>query len=300
MGKTGRERTRQTARHIEPAALLATLRAHNIRPSKKLGQHFLLDLDVVDASLEAAHVGLADTVLEIGPGPGVLTRALVERAGRVIAVELDRDMLRVLAPLRRDHPNLELVEGNAIAIPPEQIVGTGPYKIVANLPYYITSAAIRYYLEAAHRPELLVLLVQREVAERICATPGGMSLLSLSVQLYAVPEILLLVPADSFFPSPQVESALLRLSLRPQPVIAPDRIPLFFLLAQAGFNDRRKQLHNALRINLHVPEADVTRLLADAGIDGKRRAETLALDEWNCLCAAAERTLPRATLPVRS
>ena len=300
MSKTGKGSLPQAPRSIASAALLATLRAHNVRPSKKLGQHFLLDLDVVDASVEAAHVGLADTVLEIGPGPGVLTQALVERAGRVVAIELDRDMLRVLAPLRRDHPNLELVEGNAIAIPPEELVGAGPYKIVANLPYYITSAALRYYLEASRRPELMVLLVQREVAERICAAPGDLSLLSLSVQLYAAPEILRFVPPDSFFPRPQVESALLRLTLRPRPVVAAERIPLFFLLAQAGFNDRRKQLHNALRINLRVPEADVTRLLADAGIEARRRAETLSLEEWDRLCAAAERIIPRAALPVRS
>jgi 16S rRNA (adenine1518-N6/adenine1519-N6)-dimethyltransferase len=190
--------------------------------------------------------------------------------------------------VRRDHPNLELVEANIIASPPGDFVGDDPYKVVANLPYYLTSVAIRHFLEAQHRPELLVLLLQREVAERICARPNDMSLLALSVQLYAAPEILRLVPPTSFYPEPKVESALVRLVLRSEPVLPRERIPTFFLLAQAGFSDRRKQLHNALRINLRMPAEEVTALLDAAGIDGRRRAETLSLPEWGTLAEAAE------------
>jgi 16S rRNA (adenine1518-N6/adenine1519-N6)-dimethyltransferase len=277
-----------TGHYISRGSLQATLRAHNVRPSKSLGQNFLLDLDVVDASLAAAGVGPDDTVLEVGPGAGVLTLALVRVARRVVAVELDRDMLRILAAVRRDHRNLELVEANILACPPSDFVGEDRYKVVANLPYYLTSVAIRHFLEAQHRPELLVLLLQREVAERLCATPNDMSLLALSVQLYAVPEILRLVPATSFYPEPKVESALVRLTLRAEPMLRRERIPTFFLLAQAGFSDRRKQLHNALRINLRMTPEEVAHLLAAAGIDGRRRAETLSLPEWDTLVAAAE------------
>lgn len=277
-----------TARRVTRGSIQATLRAHNVRPSKSLGQNFLLDLDVVDASLAAARVGPGDTVLEVGPGPGVLTQALVKVARRVVAVELDRDMLRILASLRRDHPNLELVEANIIASPPEVFVGDDPYKVVANLPYYITSAAIRYFLEAAHAPELLVLLLQREVAERVCARPNDMSLLALSVQLYAEPEILRFIPPSGFYPEPKVESALVRLTLRAEPALPRERIPTFFLLAQAGFSDRRKQLHNSLRINLHLTPEEVTTLLDGGGIDGRRRAETLTIAEWGRLAELAE------------
>lgn len=278
----------ETGRRISRGSLQATLRAHNVRPSKSLGQNFLLDLDVVDASLAAANIGQDDTVLEVGPGAGVLTLALVRAARRVVAVELDHDMLRILAAVRRDHPNLELVEANIIRFPPSEFVGDDRYKVVANLPYYLTSAAIRHFLEAQHRPDLLVLLLQREVAERLCATPNDMSLLALSVQLYAAPEILRIVPPTSFYPEPKVESALVRLTLRAEPLLPRDKIRTFFLLAQAGFNDRRKQLHNALRINLRLMPEDVEALLAAAGIDGRRRAETLFLPEWGTLVAAAE------------
>lgn len=277
-----------TARRISRGSLQATLRAHNVRPSKSLGQNFLLDLDIVDASLAAAYVGPQDTILEVGPGAGVLTLALVRSARRVVAVELDRDMLRILAAVRRDHRNLELVEANIIAFPPSDFVGDDPYKVVANLPYYLTSVAIRHFLEAQHRPELLVLLLQREVAERICARPNDMSLLALSVQLYAAPEILRLVPPTSFYPEPKVESALVRLVLRAAPLLPRERIPMFFLLAQAGFGDRRKQLHNSLRINLRMVTEEVTALLDAAGIDGRRRAETLSLPEWGTLTAVGE------------
>lgn len=281
-----------TARRITRGSLQATLRAHNVRPSKSLGQNFLLDLDVVEASLAAARVGPEDTILEVGPGAGVLTLALVRAARRVVAVELDRDMLRILAALRRDHPNLELVEANIIRFPPTEFVGDAPYKVVANLPYYLTSVAIRHFLEAQHRPELLVLLLQREVAERICARPNDMSLMALSVQLYAAPEILRLVPAASFYPAPKVESALVRLNVRSAPLLPRSRIPMFFLLAQAGFSDRRKQLHNALRINLRLLSEEVSGLLDAAGIDGRRRAETLTIPEWGRLAELAE-DMPR-------
>jgi 16S rRNA (adenine1518-N6/adenine1519-N6)-dimethyltransferase len=279
-----------TGRRISRGSLQATLRAHNVRPSKSLGQNFLLDLDVVDASLTAANIGPEDTVLEVGPGAGVLTLALVRAARRVVAVELDRDMLRILAAVRRDHRNLELVEANIIAFPPSDFVGDDRYKVVANLPYYLTSVAIRHFLEAQHRPELLVLLLQREVAERLCATPNDMSLLALSVQLYAAPEILRIVPPTSFYPEPKVESALVRLTLRAEPLLPRECIPTFFLLAQAGFSDRRKQLHNSLRINLRMPPEEVATLLATAGIDGRRRAETLSIPEWGTLVAAAKGT----------
>ncbi|MCL4509048.1 MAG: 16S rRNA (adenine(1518)-N(6)/adenine(1519)-N(6))-dimethyltransferase RsmA [Chloroflexi bacterium] len=275
--------------------LLATLRARKIRPSKSLGQHFLLDPHVMEVSIDSARIEPTDTVIEVGPGPGFLTKRLAARAGRVVAVEIDRGMIGVLADLRRSYPNLSVVEANILSMAPEDIVGDGAYKVVANLPYYITSAAIRHFLEAKAPPTVLSLLVQREVAERICAKPGDTSLLTLSVQLYAEPRIVLRIGADSFFPAPQVESALLLLEVRPAPVVPPELISTFFRLAQAGFNDRRKQLHNALRINLHLTTSQVDVLLGRAAIDGIRRAETLALDEWRRLVEEVTTMLPQVT-----
>ncbi len=278
----------ESARRITPREMQATLREHNVRPSKAWGQNFLLDLEVVQESLSAGRVGRGDTILEIGPGPGVLTLDLVRAALRVVAVEADKDMMRLLAPLRREHPNLELVQGNVIAMSPRDLVGDGPYKVIANIPYNITSTALRHFLEDEHPPTLMVLLLQREVAERVCAEPGDMSLLSLSVQLYADPEILRYVPASSFYPAPKVSSALVRFMVRDRPLLPRRQILSFFRLAQAGFNDRRKQLHNAMRINLRLPPDAVSVLLDSAGIDGRRRAETLSIEEWGRLTTAAE------------
>jgi 16S rRNA (adenine1518-N6/adenine1519-N6)-dimethyltransferase len=276
-----------SSRLLTPSAVNATLRSHNIRPDKSLGQHFLLDLDVVEASIAAAAVTSSDTVIEVGSGIGVLTEALAQRCGRLIAVELDRDMLRVLAGLRKRFPNVELVEGNIVKLPLHELVGDGPYKVVANLPYYITSAAIRYFLEAINQPSVMALLMQREVAQRVCARPNDMSLLALSVQLYAEPVRVMDVPPSSFYPEPQVTSSVVRLTRRAAPFIAPDSIPLFFRLATAGFADRRKQLHNALRMNLRLTSDVVETLLERAGIDGARRAETLSLEEWRTFTAIA-------------
>ena len=263
--------------------LIAQQKMGRLRPIKGLGQHFLLDPEVMQESITAAQVTTDDTVLEVGPGPGFLTKRLAQVAQRVVAVEVDRSMVGLLAELRRSFPNLSVVEGNILAIAPGELMAEGPYKVVANLPYYITSAAIRHFLEAQHPPSILSLLVQREVAERICAHPGEMSLLALSVQLYAEPTLVLRVPASSFFPPPHVESALLKLVMRTQMIIPPELVSVFFRLAQAGFSDRRKQLHNALRINLRLSSARVEALLDKAKIAGSRRAETLSIAEWHRL-----------------
>lgn len=271
--------------------LIAQQRMGRLRPVKGLGQHFLLDPEVMQESLAAAGVTSDDTVLEVGPGPGFLTKRLAQVARRVIAVEVDRSMMGLLAELRRSFPNLSIVEGNILAIAPGDLIAEGPYKVVANLPYYITSPAIRHFLEAQHPPSILSLLVQREVAERICAQPGKMSLLTLSVQLYAEPTLVLRVPPSSFFPPPQIESALLKLVMYPQIIIPRELLKVFFRLAQAGFSDRRKQLHNALRINLRLSDAQVRILLDEAKIAGSRRAETLSIAEWRQLATLYQQQL---------
>jgi 16S rRNA (adenine1518-N6/adenine1519-N6)-dimethyltransferase len=273
------------------------------RPKKSLAQNFLVDETHRDRIIAAADLTPADTVLEIGPGRGVLTERLAQQAGRVVAVELDD---RLIDPLRQQfagHPHVTIVHGDILALDPAELIGGGewgvgsggriptphsppptPYKVVANLPYYITSAVLRHLLEASVQPTLAVLMVQKEVAERICAGPGEMSLLAVSVQFYAEPSIVDRVPASAFRPQPKVDSAVLRLDTRPQPAVADVPVANFFRVVRAGFSQKRKQLLNTLSAGLRLSKAAVREALIRAEIDPTRRAETLALDEWGALC----------------
>lgn len=266
------------------------LRAYGLRPQKRLGQHFLADREALARTVAAAELTTADAVLEIGPGLGTLTAALVERAGRVVAVELDPVMRGVLLQILGLKPNLTVVAADILSLDLGATMGfTGPggrqpgYKVVANLPYQITSAALRHILEGRVRPERAVVMVQREVAERILAAPGAMSILAVSVQLYAQPSLVTLVPAASFYPPPKVDSAVLRLDVYDRPPVDLPDPDLFFRVVRAGFGQRRKQLKNSLAAGLQLEPGPLQSILADAGIDGTRRAETLALDEWSAL-----------------
>lgn len=256
------------------------LRRHGLRPTRRLGQNFLVDRRALRRIVEAAELEPADTVLEVGPGIGQLTRLLSERAGRVIAVEIDPRLVAALHEELAGCPNVEIVEGDILALDPGALVGGGPYKVVTNLPYYITSAAIRHLLEAQPPPTLLVLTVQSEVAERITARPGDMSLLSVSVQFYGRPRRIARIPAGAFYPPPKVNSAIVRIDVYPQPPVqVPDRA-YFFDVVRAGFGQRRKQLRNSLAAGLQLPTEQVEKALRLAGIDPKRRAQTLSLQEW--------------------
>ncbi|MCL4861723.1 MAG: ribosomal RNA small subunit methyltransferase A [Caldilineaceae bacterium] len=272
------------------------------RPKKSLAQNFLVDETHRDRIIAAADLTPADTVLEIGPGRGVLTERLAQQAGRVVAVELDD---RLIEPLRQQfagQPHVAIVHGDILALDPVELIDDGrwtiddgpsddpkSYKVVANLPYYITSAVLRHLLEARVRPTLAVVMVQKEVAERICAAPGAMSLLAVSVQFYAAPRIVDRVPAGAFRPQPKVDSAVLRLDVRPQPAVTDVPPADFFRVVRAGFSQKRKQLRNTLSAGLLLPKAVADGALQAAGIDPTRRAETLALAEWAALCRALVR-----------
>lgn len=258
------------------------------RPKKGLGQHFLIDETVLDKIVAAAEVGPADTVVEIGPGLGVLTRALVAHAGHVIAVELDEQMVHILRDQLAGYENLEIVQGDILEVDPGALVD-GPYKVAANLPYYITSAVIRHLLEAAHQPAILVLTVQLEVARRILAEPGDMSTLAVSVQVYGRPTLVTRVPAGAFWPRPEVDSAVLRIDVYEELPVAVDDIDWFFTVVRAGFQQRRKQLKNSLAGGLHPTRDEVVAALEEAGIDPRRRAQTLSIEEWAALARALKR-----------
>ena len=269
-----------------PGQLRKLMAAERLRPRRGLSQNFLTDPVALDAIVDAAELRAGDRVVEIGPGLGVLTRRLLAAGASVLAVELDA---RLAAWLRRELggvPGFELVEADALDIHPRDCFPGQSYKLVANIPYHITSPLLHAFLEGERPPELTVLLVQLEVAERVAAPPGGMSYLSVFVQNIADAELAAKVPAAAFEPAPKVDSAVLRLRRRRDPPIAagPARDP-FYRIVQAGFRQRRKQLHNGLGRELPLPAGALDAALEHCGIDSTRRPQTLSVDEWACMAA---------------
>ncbi|HEY1390825.1 MAG TPA: 16S rRNA (adenine(1518)-N(6)/adenine(1519)-N(6))-dimethyltransferase RsmA [Ktedonobacterales bacterium] len=264
------------------------LARHGISLNKGLGQHLLTSRKALNAVVGAADLTPDDRVLEVGAGPGVMTRELAQLARRVVAVELDRAVLPVLRETTADLPNVEIIPRNLLEVQPEEVFGAEPYKLVANLPYYITSLILRHLLESANPPRVLVVMVQREVAERLVAGPGEMSLLALSVQFYGAPRIITYVPSTAFFPPPRVDSAVVRVDLHPAPLLDAATTEQFFALIHAGFAEKRKQLHNTLARHLDASRETISRWLAEGEIDPMRRAQTLSLDEWLRLARIAQ------------
>ena len=267
-----------------PGQLRRLLAAERLRPSKALSQNFLTDAAALDAIVAAAELQPGDRVVEVGPGLGVLTRRLLAAGAEVLAVELDP---RLAAYLRRElgsAPGFELIEADALSLHPRECFPGEEFKLVANIPYHITSPLLHAFLEGDRPPSLSVLLVQAEVGARVAAAPGQMSYLSVFVQNVAEAEIVGRVDAAAFEPAPDVDSAILRLRRRdmPQVPVGPGREP-FYRLVQAGFRQRRKQLHNALGRELPVPRTALAEAFAACGIDSERRAQTLSLPEWDCL-----------------
>ena len=256
------------------------LYAHHMRPNKAFGQNFLVDRAILQRIIEAAEIEPNDQVLEVGAGTGVLTRELAKHARRVVAVELERDMLALLTKTTGEFRNVELLARNLLYLDPQEVFEQEPYKLVANLPYYITAPTFRHFLESGNAPRLLVVMVQYEVAQRIVAGPGDLSLLGVSIQFYGQPKIIAHVPARAFYPAPKVDSAILRVDLRKQVPLTPEQRDSFFRLVQAGFAERRKQLHNSLTHHLHQKNEEVRASLMAANIDPSRRAETLSIEDW--------------------
>ena len=270
--------------------MIERLREAGLRPRKGLGQNFLVDESALRRIIAAADLSSADFVIEIGAGPGTLTRLLGEQAGRVLAVEIDSDMVNILRNVLAEVRNVDIIQGDILFFSIEKLLDDAgltadePYKVVANLPYYITSAILRHLLEAGRKPSCLVVTVQEEVAKRIVAKPGKMSLLAVSVQLYGVPKIVARIPAGAFYPVPKVDSSVLRIDLSDKPTVDVEDVSWFFAVVRAGFSARRKQLHNVLSRRLALPGEEVKAALSRSGIEPSRRAQTLTLSEWARLC----------------
>lgn len=250
---------------------------------KSLGQHWLFDSKSLGAICDAAELAPHDTVLEIGPGLGPLTVELTARAKEVIAVELDEKLAREL-PARIPAPNLRVVHGDALHFDLSQL--PHGYKVVANVPYYITSLIIRFLLESPTPPTRSVLLVQKEVAQRLAAKPGDMSILAISAQLYADVQLGPLVTADKFDPPPKVDSQVVVFARRPKPLFDNLDTKMFFRVVKAGFGEKRKTLRNSLSGGLGAPKDSIETLLAQAGINPTDRAEALSLAQWHALTVA--------------
>ena len=250
------------------------------RPRKALGQHFLADPNILNRIVAASELSADDVVLEVGPGRGALSRRLVERAGSVVAVELDPYLAAELPQRLGNPPNLRVVAADARTVNLADLVGNAPYKVVSNLPYYAANPILRHFLESDTPPTLLVLMLQKEVAQSVTARPGRMGLLSVAVQCYADARMVCTVPPRAFRPPPRVSSAVVRLDVKTHPAVPRQAAEGFFTVVRAGFSAPRKQLRNSIGHGLGVTAESAARLLAASEIDGTRRPGTLTVEEW--------------------
>lgn len=265
---------------LEPLRIPDLLRQFGLRPQKSLGQNFLADHNALLKIVRDSGVQSSDRVLEIGAGLGSLTRLLAESAKSVTAIEIDEHLFPALQEVTAPFSNIYLVKGDILAIPPETLFQEDGYLVIANIPYYITSAVIRHLLEAKVRPARLVLTMQKEVAERIVNRDEKMSLLSLSVLVYGIPRISSQIPAQCFYPPPKVDSSVLEVELYETPPLTSEETDQLFNLAHAAFNQKRKMLRSSLRPLLGGDPDAVNSTLDQAGIDPGARPENLTLADW--------------------
>ncbi len=262
---------------MNPKYLLDT---RHIDPKKSLGQNFLHDPNALEKIVDTAGIRSSDLVLEIGPGTGALTVYLAQSAAHVIAIEIDNRLIPVLEGQVRDFGNVQIIHADILETNIPTLVDEREYVVVGNLPYYITSAILRHVLEVPHKPRRLVLTIQQEVADRLMAVPGDMSLLTISVLFYGQPRIITRLPPAAFWPRPEVASAVVQIDVYPQPRVSVPDETMFFKVVRAGFSQKRKQLKNSMGAGLGLSHPEAASLLEAAAIDPTRRAETLTLEEW--------------------
>jgi len=272
--------------NLTPLNVPLLLRKHNLSPRKSLGQNFLVDTAALEKVIKAADLKENDHVLEIGAGLGSLTRLLAIKVHHVTAVEIDQNLIPILQDVLKPHNNVTIIHGDIMNLDLESFLKVPEYIVVANIPYYITSGILRHLLESSIKPSRLVLTVQKEVASRIQARDGKMSLLSLSVQVFGEVHIAAVIPAGCFYPVPNIDSSVIVIDLFDTPVVSVDLLDDFFKLIHAGFSQKRKMLRNTLTSGLPIEAEAVMSLLDKAKIDPKRRAETLAMEEWKALTIA--------------
>ncbi len=267
-----------------PKVIKQLLSKHNATPNKLMGQNFLINKNALAKVINAAELKKTDTVLEIGPGIGVLTQELAQRVKKVIAIEKDRHMINILAKTLKDFKNIEIISGDILKLDPRPYTLDPIYKVVANIPYYLTSPLIRKLLESENPPTEIILMVQKEVAQRICAKPPDMSILAVSVQFYATPKIISYISKGCFLPVPKVDSAIIKIV----PEVTNKNIDpiLFFQIVKAGFSQPRKQLAGNLAKGLKKNRQIIEAWLQKSDIEPKQRAETLSVEDWKSLAVS--------------
>lgn len=280
------------------SATMEVVKKYGFKFTKSLGQNFLIDDNIIDKILEGANVKKGDKVIEVGPGIGTLTRELCNVADKVMAIEIDKNLIPILEETLSSFNNIKIVNEDIIKADIKELIvenlDGGPVKLIANLPYYITTPIIMRFLEENINVTDMVVMVQKEVAERMNANPGGKDFgaLSVAVQYYCDTEIISKVPRHLFVPQPNVDSIVIALRVRPERKYKVDNEELFFKIVKASFGQRRKTLLNSLSSMGILDKKDISQVLFDAGIDEKRRGETLTLDEFskltNCFNAFAK------------
>lgn len=269
--------------------LLSYLKQHDLWAKKGLSQNFLIDSIALQKIVEASNLDEDDLVVEIGPGVGTLTNELALRAGQVMAVEMDEKLARLLALQfkindKNSEEKVRIINKDILKVNLEELIGAKPFKVVANIPYHITSKILELFLSRQNKPELIVLLVQKEVAERICAKPGQMSVLAISVQLYGKPEIVDVVSKESFFPSPKVDSAILKIVISSQlSAVSREQERAFFRLVHVGFSAKRKTLVNNLMVGYQLEREKIVDMLKSLGLKDTVRAQELSIEDWKRL-----------------
>jgi 16S rRNA (adenine1518-N6/adenine1519-N6)-dimethyltransferase len=276
---------------LPPISVL--LKKYSLHPDKSLGQNFLTDPVIINNIVTIAGITNQDAVLEIGAGLGHLTFQLAQKAGSVTAVELDKRLIDPLQEILKDFPNTRIIQGDILQLSVKDLVPAKNFLVVANIPYYITSQIIRNLLENRPKPQRIILTIQREVAQRICASAGKLSVLALSVLIYGSPTIELTIPAGAFFPVPKVDSAVVLIKPYQAPLLPDPQRKIYFKLIKAGFQHKRKTIRNSFIRTLGWHPDQVLKLLQETGIDPKRRAETLSLEEWLTLTRSYEMIIDR-------
>jgi len=272
--------TRSSISYRTRADWLKILRANNIRPTRSMGQNFLVEPEVVEQIAAVSGVEPGDLVVEIGPGLGILTRQLLATGAQVIGVELDRELAAFLRNDLASYPDFSLIEHDARHVNIDAITHGTPYHVVANLPYSVATVVIRHFVESENPPLSLTVMVQREVAERMTATPPAMSLLGLASQYYSEAEIAFIVPPDVFMPPPKVESAVVSMHVRNEQVLDATQRDRMFELATMAFQRKRKTLANGLSQGLGRDKADVERDIAEADISPTARPQDIDVEGW--------------------
>ncbi len=265
--------------------LKTLLNAKHLWAKKSLGQNFLVDQQALDAIVKAADLSEKDHVIEVGPGTGFLTEQLIQEAGKVMSIELDRDMVEILKEQFSMTENLKIVHEDVLDFPILNSQFPNGYKVVANIPYYITSPVIKHFIRSQCRPSVMVLLVQKEVAQKICSLKGR-SFITMETHVYGKPEYIATVPANSFFPAPKVDSAILKINVYPEPLVPDAELKNFLRIVKFGYSQKRKKLTNALGAGLHKKPAEMIPFLEKAGIDSGVRAEALEIEDWKRLVEA--------------